>query len=305
MPTPGSFESRAQRVFIVLAAFIAIVGLVVLAGNGSTTTLLVRIGMALAVSSAVAIYGIEARGLAVLRPWAVAAAAPLLIVVILFDVFNVLAGFGQSRLNLPIATVLAVWAFRGRRAVAPTPRLGPGAIALVTAGLVVSLMTYTVAPVLGPGGVLDVHDDDLEQALTVDCGTGVAAPETLAITYRWSWRRQAFLASGDDAIVIRWFVEGNPYVRSAEDVPAPVGLLPDTSGPMSGALAQAYASESRNSLAWSIDLADLGLDPGEVRLVLRRAPGSTPPSEPFTVDARYVHLGAWRGPQLIQQCDWH
>ena len=307
--TTRSFESRSERVFVVIAAFVGIVGLVVLLGSGSSVTAPVWIGLALTVVFTVAIYGIEARGLAGGRPWAIAAALPLLWILILSDLYNLLSGLGQSRFNIPVGTILGIWALRGPRTITPVPRLGAAGLALVAADLAVSLATYTVPPILGPGGYLDAARSDIRQELLIDCRAGEPAPETLTITYRWSWTRDALLRSGDDAIVVRWFgggADGDAYWHSFEDPPEPVpGVDADTLGELSGPLAQEWAGGSPNSATWAVDLAERGFAPGEVRLVLRRIEGSPPPPEPFTVDARYFHAGAWRSGQVFAQCDWH
>jgi hypothetical protein len=308
LPAAGTpFESRAAQVFTVIAAFIAIIGaIVVLFANDASSTPLVRIGLGLVVVLAVVLYSVEVRGLRRLEPWAVAAATPLLGILIVFDVFNFVIGFGQGKLNLPIATVLGIWALRGQRAIRPAPSLGPAGIVLVVVDLALSLATINVSAVVGPGGLLDLRQDDLQQTLAVDCGPSPGSPPAkLAITYRWSWRRDAFLAGGDDAIVVRWFsagTDGSVYVLG--DTPQPtIGLEPGGAGPLSGGPAQAWAGGGLQSFTWAIDLSTRGMAPGEVRLDLGYA-GGPRPQEPFHIDARYFHLGTWRSQQLFADCTW-
>lgn len=303
-PTPGArprrtLEERGRLTLLLIAGFIGVIGIVVSAygtGTPQTTTGLVRLGLVVTVALVVVVYVIEARGLSALRPWAVAAIRPILLVEILLDLIDVAMGLGQGRLNVPVVTVLAIWALRGRPAVVPVPRLDRRGAAMVVGTIVVAGAVIGVDPVLRPGGLLDVGQDSLTTSLSIDCPGGRLPPGDLTVTYRWNWAHAALIADGDDAIVIRWSGQDengqDPYV--VKDMPVTsTGVYPGWSDEMSTGLVQDLANEVPGASNWGIELAEQGYAPGEVRVVLQRA-SSTPSDGPVTVDATYIHEGVWR-----------
>jgi hypothetical protein len=299
------FEARASLVFKVVAAFGLIVGGAVLLTAGGDP---VDASAVLALGAATGCAGleiIEARGLDQRRPWALAAARPMLAVLVATGLLSSLVALGESRLELPIAAVLAFWALLGV-AIARVPPRDRRSNGMVVAFVALTVVTMGAHSVIGPGGVLDVRKADLVDSIDVECGDPASAPpHALSIVYAWHWARTGLPASGLDSVVIAWSgaddVGASLYALAATP-PTGSGVYAGLSGGPSSDLAMTFAQGYQGSWEWGIALDEQHLQPGRIEVELQRS-AAPPHAGSLTVTADYIHLGVWQR-QVEATCTW-
>jgi hypothetical protein len=307
-PRSGSLEARASLAFKILAAF-GIFGVVLATFPGTipvSTLLTVMVNGAAAALAAV--YVAEAIGLDRRRPWAVAAARPLLIVLAASGLYLTLVAWGEGRIRVPFDVGLAIWAWLGAPDATPIASQERRSVSCVGAGIaLIALMSFG-QQLFGWGGLLDVHEPDLRASIAADCGEpGVGPPETITFEYDWAWGSGSPLPSGTDIVVVGWTgadAEGNPLYVIDEIPESGLGIRPGFGGYPSTPMAGRVAKESTASFRWGIDLSRQGLTPGRTALRLMRAREIPPGPNPLTITATYIHLGLWRhdAPRVI--CSW-
>ena len=307
-PRSGSLEARASLAFKILAA-LGVFGVVLAMIPGTvpaSTLLAVMVNGAAAALAAV--YVAEAIGLDRRRPWAVAAARPLLVVLAVSGIYSALVAFGEGRIRVPFDVGLAIWAWLGAPDATPIARQERDSVSLVGAAIaLIALMSFG-QQLFGWGGLLDVHQPDLQASITADCGTpGAGPPETITFAYDWAWGSGSPLPSGTDIVVVGWTgadAEGHPLYVIAEIPESEPGISPGFGGHPSTLMAGQVAKESTASFRWGIDLSEQELKPGRIALQLMRAREIPPGPNPLTITATYIHLGLWRhdAPRVI--CSW-
>jgi hypothetical protein len=110
---PPTREYRAMVTFVVAAAFIVVVLAVFsgyLSGLPPVASLFLGAVFALAVDA------IEAYGLYLRRPWARFAMTPMLWIVLVFGLLSSVVALGRSTIEVPIGSILAIWALNARPA---------------------------------------------------------------------------------------------------------------------------------------------------------------------------------------------
>lgn len=134
-------EYRTVVAFVVSAVFI-VVGLVSFGGSNGLGTRSSLFGPLLALVA----YVVEANGLSRRRPWARYAMTPMLAITVVVASLAVLIAFGNGTWLIPIAGILALWAFTAR----PSESLGaiPSSSA-EGALLVVGTALASIAPLIG------------------------------------------------------------------------------------------------------------------------------------------------------------
>ncbi len=306
---PGrSLERRASLVFKLLAAFVASI-LIATGGTTSGTDFpLLRwatIGYALAI---IAVNLIEAIGLDRGARWAVAAMRPILWVQLVAGIIGTIDRLTHGTVPIPFDLVLLVWALRGTPAVRPTPSVNVRAGALSVTCAIVALSGAWLGPIFGAGGLLDVRVGDLRPEITVQCGpAGSGSPETVAVTYRWSWARSGPPTGGSDVVVIAWDGEDETgsqlYILG--DTPATAdGIRAGSVTGVAATGADLFAQGHGGSWEWGIDLGLQRYVPGEITVVLRRAAGHPGTGTQLTVEGLYAHGGAWRSLPSLTSCEW-
>ena len=254
---------------------------------------------------------VEARGIDRLRPWAIAAVRPFLLVIAAAGVYVFVAAALEGRFRIPLDVGIAAWAMLAAPHVTQRPRFEARSLGLVASAAGLSAAMLFSQPLFAWGGAVDVKPADLHTSMSVDCGTAApdgTVPETITITYDWSWTGGSPLPDGVDAFVVGWTgddAEGRPLYL--------IGRTPDTvPGVYSGRglrypsrdMSIAVSEESRGFWHWGIELVERGYAPGRLVIQLDRAQTATPGAEPLVIKATYVHLGIWRQDAEPVTCAW-
>ena len=243
------------------------------------------------------------------RPWAVAGVTLLITVTLLASLVTVVVDLLAGKLTIPFALLLAVWALAAPPEPAPSGGPTGRATALVTLIVLGTLAPGLVDAALMPGRGLVAGENDLQARLTVDCGTGAQPPDAVSVSYKWDWSKAELLAGGQDQVSIGWrgFEEAIPdeQLYTLGDVPDPAsGIYAGVSGSPNSALAQPFvAGFTGGSWDWTIDVAARGNQPGQIHLVLVRAPATAQRGE-IGVQAIYVHRGRWGSQSNVASCSW-
>ena len=306
-PESGSLEARASLVFKIMAVVGAIGIVLALIPDSFPNSALLTFAFNLASGLVSALYFIEARGLDRGRPWARAAARPMLIVLAAWGAYAAFAGFNQGVLRIPFELALAVWAFLGDAARIPTPRPVARSFGVIGAAIPLLLTMGFGYLVFGWGGALDVHQEDLAASLQVDCGDpGAGAPAEIPVSIDWSWSRTSPLPNEVDTVFLGWSgddAEGRPlYLLGTTPDPDP-GIRSGQRGGLGVALLDEARAESRSGFQWAVDLGKRGYQPGAIPLSLRLARETSEPAS-LTVTASYIHLGVWRWEATTVSCTW-
>lgn len=306
---PGrSAERRGSIAFKLLAAVVGVI-LVITGGNAPGTDFpllrMATIGYALGV---IAVDVVMAVGLDLGAGWAVAAMRPILWLQLLAGIAGSLATLARGSVPIPFDLVVLAWALRGRAAVRPTPPLGSRAVALIAAALVLVVNAVWLGPIFGAGGALDVHPGDLRGEINFDCRSSPAGiPETLTLTYRWSWARSGPPTGGSDDVVIVWDgrdeTDGGVLYIDGGTPSSDVGIESGGAGVATGA-ADVFARGHEGSVEWAVDLGLQRYAASEVSVTLRRAVDHPISSAQLTVEAVYSHAGVWRTLPTLASCQW-
>jgi hypothetical protein len=307
-PRSGSLEARASLAFKILAA-VGVFGVVLAMFPGTvpvSTLLTVMVNGAAAALAAV--YVAEAVGLDRRRPWAVAAARPLLVVIAASGLYSAFVAFGEGRIRVPFDVGLAIWAWLGAPDVTPIASQGRRSVSSVGAAVALVAVMSFGQQLFGWGGLLDVHEPDLRASIAADCGApGAGPPETITFAYDWAWSSGSPLPSGTDIVVVGWTgadAEGHPLYVIAEIPESGPGISPGFGGYPSTQMAEQVAQESTGSFRWAIDLSRQALKPGRIALRFTRAREIPPGPNPLTITATYIHLGLWRHDAPRVTCSW-
>jgi hypothetical protein len=306
-PESGSLEARASLVLKIMAA-VGLGGVILsLLPDSFPNSALLTVAFNLAAGLISALYFIEARGLDQSRPWARAAARPMLVLLAAWGAYAAVAGFNQGILRIPFELALAVWAFLGDPSPIPTPRPVVRSFAVIVAAIpLLGAMAFGYV-LFGWGGVLDVDEQDLVTSLQVDCGDPAAGPPAeLAVSFDWSWSRTTPLPNEVDTVFIGWSgddAEGRPLYLLGKLPATEPAIYSGRRGDLGLALLEEARAGARSGFQWAIDLGKRGYQPGGVDLLLRRAREATG-TPALTVTASYVHLGIWRSQAATASCAW-
>ena len=110
---PPTREHRATVTFVVAAAFILVVLAVF---SGYMSRLPPVASLFLGALFALAVDAIEAYGLYLQRAWARFAMTPMLWIVLVFGLLSSLVALSRSTIEIPIGSILAIWALSARPA---------------------------------------------------------------------------------------------------------------------------------------------------------------------------------------------
>jgi hypothetical protein len=318
-------EWRAARAFRILAAFSGIVWLIILLGAASglgapggvfTFSLDVATGdwLAFLLAGLVPLGGwIAADAIDRRRGWAMAALEPLLYLIVLVDLISFGIGLSQSRFQIPLGLLLALWVWSAAPSGDWPARFDLRSVALIAMFVVGPITGVVVDRLVGPEGLLRATQDSLVGQLSVDCGpAGPGAPPTVTLTYDWSWRRSEPFATGPDMVVVAWtstdWRSGSLYVLGSDpngDVGSAgdPGIASGVSGWPDTELADGFASGWDQSWDWMVERGDRQFEPGQVRLTLQRATVAVPHGR-LDVRGAYVHAGVWRADSDLTTCQW-
>lgn len=309
-PDTSSLEGRAAlglRVLAVLNGFAVVLGLV---SSSIPTAQLWRFSFSIASGLLIVLFLVEARGLARWRPWAVALARPLLVLLAVAGAYQFVATILAGRFRIPFDVAIAVWALAAGVRTTRTPGVSARTLGtLAGAALLTGVMVFA-QPLFDWGGAFDVREPDLHTTLTVDCGTGDASnvvPPRITVTYDWSWTGTSPLPDGIDGIVIGWDGDdslGRPLYLIGPTPDTERGLLSGRFGYPSEAMARVIRAESRSAWQWGIELGKRGYAPGRLVVTLERTRDAPPDPEPLVIKASYTHLGLWRQDAPPVTCSW-
>jgi hypothetical protein len=307
-PQPGSLESRASLALKILAGVNAAGIVLALIPGAIPSSELQTVAFHVASGALAVVYVVVARALDRRRRWAVAAIRPLLVLLLAWGVYTLVAAVAAGAIRIPFTALATGWALFGPADLRPLPRFGlRGAAALLaSAGLIA--MELAGPPIFGWGGVLDVHERDLTASLSVDCGTpGAALPDRIVISYTWSWSSNTWFANEDDAVVIGWTGDdagGHPLYVLGDTPEAGDGISLGTTSGVSSTMQHEAEGRWRGSSHWVIDLSVRGVRSGRVELNLMRANEQPPEPKPLNVGASYIHVGVWRNDTSAVTCSW-
>ncbi len=309
-PEPGSFEGRASIALKVLAV-LGYSGVVLAMFPGSTpAATLLSLAFNVAALLLASLLLVVAVGLDKRRPWAGAAARPLLVLLITAGVITIAIAWSENRIRVPFDVVLSAWALFGRPEANPMPRQQPRSLG-VAGGAFLLMGSMLASPQLFSwGGVFDVHEADFTSTLAADCGaSGSGLPERITIRYDWSWAASAPVPSGTDIVVLGWTAAdsaGRPLYVIDQIPPSSPGVYSGLNGYPSTAMADVVGHESQGSFRWAMPLSEQHFAPGHIELHLERsaAAAAEPNPQPLTITAAYVHLGLWRQSPPTVTCSW-
>ena len=307
-PHAGSLESRASLALKILAG-VNVAGIILAMIPGAIpASELQTVAFHIASGALAILYVVVARALDRRQHWAVSAARPLLVVLLVWGAYTFVSAIAESAIRIPFTALAAGWALFGFADLRPLPRLGGRGAAVLLASVALIATVLATPPAFGWGGYFDVHDSDLKASLVVDCGTpGASLPDRIAITYTWSWLSSTLLANEDDAVVIGWNggdAGGHPlYVFDTTPDDAD-GVSLGTPAGVSAAMTDTAAGHWGGSLHWVIDLNHRGIRSGRIKLVLMRAVPQPAAPQPLTVGASYIHVGVWRNDAQAVTCSW-
>ena len=307
-PRSGSLEARASLALKILAV-LGVFGIVLAMFPGIVpVSTLLTVTVNLAIAGLAVVYVAVAIGLDHRRPWAVAAVRPLLVVIAVASLYSTFVAFGEGRIRIPFDVGLVIWAWLGAPDVTPIARPGRRSVSYVGIAVALTVVVTFGQPLFGWGGLLDVHETDLQASLAADCGTpGAGPPATITLAYDWAWGSGSPLPSGSDIVVVGWTgadAEGHPLYVIAEIPESGPGVNPGIGGYPSAEMAGEVAQESTGSFRWGIDLSQQGLKPGRIELQLMRTREIPPGPNPLTITATYIHLGLWRNDAPRVTCSW-
>jgi hypothetical protein len=242
------------------------------------------------------------------RPWAVAVARPMLVVLIAEGIGAMLVGYNAGIIRLPFESAIAIWALVARPDSELVRRFDRLSGSLVTAAVLAIATMLVVQPVFGWGGVLDVRKADIRTSISADCSAaGGDLPATIRVTFDWSWVRTSPLPNGLDIIVIGWSgkdAAGRVLYLFDKDPKPGQGIYSARREYPSIDMATLVAKESPASWTWGVELGEQGLRPGRIELMLARARDAPPGPQPLSITASYVHLGLWRSDPVSVTCTW-
>ncbi len=253
---------------------------------------------------------VEARGLDRVRPWAIAAVRPFLLVIAAAGVWVFFAAILDGRIRIPLDVGIAVWAFLARPHVVPRPRLEASSLALLAGAVGLTAAMLLSRPLFDWGGAVDVRPAHLHASMTVDCGTALpdgTPPDTVAITYEWSWSGSSPLPDGLDAFVLGWTGDDDqarPLYLLGETPDVEAGVYSGRRGHPSREMTSEIADESRQFWHWGIELAERGYAPGHIVVELHRAQPSVNDPEPLVIKGSYVQLRILRHDVEPVTCAW-
>jgi len=271
-PEPGSLEGRTSIALKILA-FLGYSGVVLAMFPGTTpAATLLSLAFNVAAFLLASLLLVVALGLDKRRPWAGAAARPLLVLLIIAGVITIAIAWSENRIRVPIDVVLSAWALFGRPEAKPMPRQ--------------------------------------QSTLAAECGApGAALPARITLRYDWSWSASAPVPSGTDIVVLGWTgadSAGRPLYVIDEIPASSAGVYSGLNGYPSTAMADVIAHESQGSFRWAMPLDQQQFAPGHIELHLERsaAAAAEPNPQPLTITAAYVHLGLWRQSPPTVTCSW-
>ena len=306
-PESGSLEARASLVFKIMA-IVGLLGIILsLLPDSFPNSALLTLAFNLAAALVSALYFIEARGIDRSRPWARAAARPMLVVLAAWGAYAAIAGFNQGVLRIPFELALAVWALLGDAGPIATPRPVARTFGVILATIpLLGAMAFGYL-IFGWGGVLDVNEEDLVASLQIDCGEpGAGPPAELPVSFEWSWSRTTPLPNEVDTVFIGWSgddAEGRPLYLLGQIPATQPGISSGQRGELGLELLEEARAGARSSFQWAVDLGKRAYQPGRIDLLMRRAQEPTGAAA-LTVTASYVHLGIWRSEATIVSCTW-
>ena len=303
-----SLEARASIVLKALA-LINIAGMVfAMLPTNPPASVLHAVAFNLAAGGLAALEIVEARGLDHRRPWAVAAVRPLLVLLVASGIAAILVGSAEGLVRVPFESAFAIWALLGTSDVTLLRRTDRRSVLLVGAALLLMVSVPFGKPVFGWGGLLDVRQSDLHASIDADCGpSGAGLPETITVTYDWSWARPGLLSSGLDIVVLGWSMidaVGRPIYLFDKGPDGGPGIYAGRREYPSIDMATQAAKDLPASRDWGIDLGEQGLRPGRVELQLHRVRDAPSKPTPLVLTATYVHLGVWRSDPITVNCSW-
>ena len=301
-----TFEGRAAVALKAVAAFAAVVGVILL---GSQSLPLAPVVLLVTAAGFCLLALVAARGIDQRRPWALTAAPALLWILLAFGLLDVVIGLAASRIQIPLGALLAIWAFRAPPSVPRPAAEGHRGSALI-AGFLVANTALSVGPTLaGPGGPFAAGEADLAVSLAADCGPPDAGvPRTVPVILRWSWSRGEPFPGGSDGIAIAWRGTdgegGEPFLVDGVSPPAAEGIVQGGAAPSADVI-DAFISTYGSGVSFAIDLAAQRFRPGEIALTLRRGSEVPVARGDLRVQAAYVHLGRWQVTTLPDTiCQW-
>lgn len=306
-PDSGSLEARASVVFK-LMALVGGIGIVLsLTPDSFPNSALLTFAFNLATGLVSALYFIEGRGLDRSRPWARAAARPMLVALAAWGAYAAVSGFNQGVLRIPFELALAVWAFLGSRSPIPTPRPVARTFAIIVAAIpLLGAMAFGYL-IFGWGGVLDVHEEDLAASLEVDCGDpGAGPPAEVPVSFDWSWSRTTPLPNEVDTVFVGWSgddAEGRPLYLLGNTPTVDPAIKSGLRGELGKALLEEARAGSESFFQWAVDLGKRGYQAGGIDLALQLTRETTGPAA-LSITASYIHLGIWRSEATTVSCAW-
>jgi hypothetical protein len=308
-PRPGSLEARASLALKILAG-INVAGIILGMIPGSVpVSMLHTTALSIGSGALAAMYLTVAWALERREEWAISLIRPLLVVLLVWGTYTVVAAFAGGAVRIPFIAVSAGWALLGGADRRPLPRPGTWTAAALVVSVVLIAVQLAGQPLFGWGGFFDVHERDLTASVIADCGPpGEAPPERISITYEWRWTGSTILANEGDEVIIGWNGDddgGHPLYVLADTPEAGDGITAGSTSDVDSAIEDKASRRWRGWFRWGIDLKAWGISPGRIELILNRAADRSPDPQSLVIGASYIHVGAWRSDASPVTCSWH
>jgi hypothetical protein len=115
-PVPGGPPTREYRAMVTFGVAATFILVILVVFSGYMGRLPPVASLFLGALFALAVDAIEAYGLYQRRPWARFAMTPMLWIVLVFGLLSSLVALGRSTIEIPIGSILAIWALNARPA---------------------------------------------------------------------------------------------------------------------------------------------------------------------------------------------
>ena len=293
-PARTQFAGRASNLLLVLGIAAVGVSLFVVVPSSAVFAQRVMAGILSVVTGAAMLllsFALDRR-----RPWAPAAAAAALWIVLVLGALRTVVWLLGGGIMVPLDAIAAAWVLSGSGRPVAWPRASALAWVLVGLLLVGRLGEPVVGALFTPGvSRFAVAATQLTVQLTAACPATGAGADRIRVDGSWTWSSKDVFPSGTDGIGIGWTEAGDgTWVHDVLSGPGESLWL--GGGGVAGGIVGRELEGSAGGVTWGVDVDNGGLRDGMVALALTSsgsADEAPPRSGAITIRMVYAHLDRW------------